>query len=152
MSAIAILQQSSPPNINKSKALIDLLCFADVTFARSELEDFDKRLAMSKLIFLVLLCCVPSAFVSAQDSGTDEYVTGMTVVGTPGAGPSCPLIVWFVEPDTPAAKRLQSNPVTGCLPLTAIAESMLLKPTHYFTPKIRIQSNSNLRVNTALIP
>ncbi len=104
MSAIAILQQSSPPNINKSKALIDLLCFADVTFARSELEDFDKRLAMSKLIFLVLLCCVPSAFVSAQDSGTDEYVTGMTVVGTPGAGPSCPLIVWFVEPDTPAAK------------------------------------------------
>ena len=104
MSAIGILQQSSPPNINKSKALIDLLRFADVTFARSELEDFDKRLAMSKLIFLVLLCCVPSAFVSAQDSGTDEYVTGMTVVGTPGAGPSCPLIVWFVEPDTPAAK------------------------------------------------
>jgi hypothetical protein len=42
---------------------------------------------MSKLIFLVLLCRVPSAFVSAQDSGTDEYVTGMTVVGTPGAGP-----------------------------------------------------------------
>jgi hypothetical protein len=82
MSVMAILQQSSPPHINKSKALIDLLRFADVTFARSELEDFDKRLAMSKLIFLVLLCRVPSAFVSAQDSGTDEYVTGMTVVGT----------------------------------------------------------------------
>src|SRR5580704_8611310 len=59
---------------------------------------------MPKLIFLALLCCLPSASLSAQDSGTDEYVTGMTVVGTPGAGPSCPLIVWFVEPDTPAAK------------------------------------------------
>jgi hypothetical protein len=90
MSVMAILQQSSPPNINKSKALIDLLRFADVTFARSELEDFDKRLAMSKLIFLVLLCRVPSAFVSAQDSGTDEYVTGMTVVGYTGRGTILP--------------------------------------------------------------
>jgi C-terminal processing protease CtpA/Prc len=59
---------------------------------------------MSKLIFLALLCCLPSAFVSAQDSRTDDYVTGMTVVGAAGAGPSCPLIVWFIEPDTPAAK------------------------------------------------
>lgn len=59
---------------------------------------------MSKLIFLALLCCLPSAFVSAQASSTDEYVTGMTAVGTVGAGPSCPLIVWFVEPDTPAAQ------------------------------------------------
>ncbi|MGB6676758.1 MAG: PDZ domain-containing protein [Terriglobales bacterium] len=58
---------------------------------------------MSKLIFLVFLCCLPSAFVSAQESGANEYVTGMTAVGAPGAGPSCPLIVWFVEPDTPAA-------------------------------------------------
>ena len=35
---------------------------------------------MSKLIFLAFPCCLPSAFVSAQDSSTDEYVTGMTAV------------------------------------------------------------------------
>jgi len=58
---------------------------------------------MSKLIFLAFLCCLPSAFVSAQESGTDDSVTGMTAMGAVGAGPSCPPIVWFVEPDSPAA-------------------------------------------------
>ncbi len=42
--------------------------------------------------------------MSAQGSSTDAYVTGMTAVGTVGGGPSCPPIVWFVEPDTPAAQ------------------------------------------------
>lgn len=40
----------------------------------------------------------------AQNLDVDDYVTGMTVTGKPGAGPTCPPIVWFVEPDTPAAK------------------------------------------------
>lgn len=59
---------------------------------------------MSKLIFFAFLWCLPIAFVLAQESSTEEYVTGMTAVGTVGAGPSCPPIVWFVEPDTPAAQ------------------------------------------------
>jgi C-terminal processing protease CtpA/Prc len=59
---------------------------------------------MSKLFFLAFLFCVASAFVSAQESSADEYVTGMTVMGTVGAGPSCPPVVWLVEPDTPAAQ------------------------------------------------
>ncbi|MGB9202561.1 MAG: PDZ domain-containing protein [Terriglobales bacterium] len=40
----------------------------------------------------------------AQNSIEDDFVTGMTVVGRPGADPTCPPIVWLVEPDAPAAQ------------------------------------------------
>jgi PDZ domain len=45
-----------------------------------------------------------TSLLLAQASDSDEYVTGMTVIGKPNAGPCCPLIVWGVDPDTPAAK------------------------------------------------
>lgn len=56
-----------------------------------------------KLIVLTF-CVFCVARVLAQHSSADEYVTGMTVVGRPGAGPDCPPIVWQVTPDTPAAQ------------------------------------------------
>ena len=52
----------------------------------------------------VILSCHLSGVSFARTLGVDEYVTGMTLIGKPGAGPACPPIVWFVEPDTPAAK------------------------------------------------
>lgn len=62
------------------------------------------HIAMSKLICLAILCCLPGAFVQAQELGAEEYVTGMTVVGKPSSDSTCPPIVWVVKPDTPAAK------------------------------------------------
>ena len=59
---------------------------------------------MSKLIYLAVLCCLRGACVQAEQLSADEYVTGMTVIGKPGADSSCPPIVWIVQPDTPAAK------------------------------------------------
>jgi membrane-associated protease RseP (regulator of RpoE activity) len=57
----------------------------------------------SLLFRLAILCCLSSAFAQAQEpAGT--YVTGMTVIGRPGADSSCPPIVWIVTPDTPAAQ------------------------------------------------
>jgi membrane-associated protease RseP (regulator of RpoE activity) len=40
----------------------------------------------------------------AQTSNWDQYVTGMTVIGRPNGGASCPPIVWTVAADSPAAK------------------------------------------------
>ncbi len=49
-----------------------------------------------------LLCS--STLLRGRNVAYDDYVTGMIVVGKPGAGASCPPIVWFVEPGTPASK------------------------------------------------
>jgi membrane-associated protease RseP (regulator of RpoE activity) len=56
------------------------------------------------LCFGIISCCLLRGVSFGQSLGVDDYVTGMTVIGKPGAGPACPPIVWFVEPDTPAAK------------------------------------------------
>jgi len=57
---------------------------------------------MSKLICLAVLCCLRGAWMQAQEWSANAYVTGMTVVGKPDS--TCPPIVAWVEPDTPAAK------------------------------------------------
>jgi C-terminal processing protease CtpA/Prc len=57
---------------------------------------------MSKLICLAILCCLRGAWMQAQEWSANAYVTGMTVVGKPDS--TCPPIVAWVEPDTPAAK------------------------------------------------
>jgi membrane-associated protease RseP (regulator of RpoE activity) len=62
------------------------------------------RIAMLKPNCLAIVCCLAVTLVPAEQSGTDEYVTGMTLIGKPGAGSTCPPIVWVVESDTPAAK------------------------------------------------
>ncbi len=59
---------------------------------------------MSKLICLAILCILPGGFAHAQAWNANDYVTGMTVIGKPGADSSCPPIVWLVEINTPAAK------------------------------------------------
>jgi C-terminal processing protease CtpA/Prc len=57
------------------------------------------------LSFGIISCCLLSGVSFAQDRlNVDDYVTGMTLIGKPGAGPTCPPLVYFVEPDTPAAK------------------------------------------------
>lgn len=58
---------------------------------------------MWKLICLAIVCSHVAFLVQAEQSGADEYVTGMTIIGKPGADSTCPPIVWVVEPDTPAA-------------------------------------------------
>ena len=62
------------------------------------------RKRTSKLICLAILCIPPAAVVQAQELSTDDYVTGMTVVGRPGSDSSCPPIVAEVHSETPAAK------------------------------------------------
>lgn len=57
---------------------------------------------MPKLICLVILCYLSNGL--AQEWSVYDYVTGMTVVGRPGSGTSCPPIVAEVHPDTPAAQ------------------------------------------------
>jgi membrane-associated protease RseP (regulator of RpoE activity) len=59
---------------------------------------------MLRLLCCGTISCLLCGISFAQDVGVDDYVTGMTVLGKPGAGTTCPPIVWFVEPDTPAAK------------------------------------------------
>ncbi len=59
---------------------------------------------MRALLCLGILCRLLCGVPRAQDWGVEDYVTGMTVVGKPGAGRACPPIVWIVEPDTPASK------------------------------------------------
>ena len=59
---------------------------------------------MFKLICLAIVCCLAATLVQAEESPADEYVTGMTLIGKPGADSTCPPIVWWVEPDTPASK------------------------------------------------
>ena len=55
--------------------------------------------------FGIISCCLLSGTSFAQDHlNVDDYVTGITLIGKPGAGPACPPLVWVVEPDTPAAK------------------------------------------------
>src|SRR5271156_4936706 len=61
------------------------------------------NLGFSPIMFAMLCLLWPWGALLAQSPNADEYVTGMTLAGAPGAEPSCPLIVWFVEPDTPAA-------------------------------------------------
>jgi len=61
--------------------------------------------AISKLTCLAILCCVPGAFVQAQEFSADLYVTGMTIIGS-GSDSSCPPIDGVVNPDTPAAKAV----------------------------------------------
>lgn len=58
---------------------------------------------MLRLLYVGLISSLLCGLSFAQDR-VDDYVTGMTVLGKPGAGPACPPIVWFVQPDTPAAK------------------------------------------------
>jgi predicted metalloprotease with PDZ domain len=62
-----------------------------------------RNLGFKPIVFATFCLLYPSAPL-AQNPNVDEYVTGMTAWGTVGAGPSCPPIVWFVEPETPAAK------------------------------------------------
>src|ERR1700739_1738668 len=59
---------------------------------------------MLRLAFAGIIAYLVCGTSFAQDIGVDDYVTGMTIVGKPDAGPSCPPIVWFVEPETPAAR------------------------------------------------
>jgi C-terminal processing protease CtpA/Prc len=59
---------------------------------------------MSRLASLGILCCLLRGVSFAQTLGADDYVTGMILIGMPGAGSACPPIVWLVEPDMPAAK------------------------------------------------
>lgn len=54
--------------------------------------------------FAVSLVACAFCGIPAQNFSADDYVTGMTAVGRPGAGATCPPIVWIVEPDTPASK------------------------------------------------
>jgi S1-C subfamily serine protease len=54
------------------------------------------------LVVLVFVCSAPQ--LVGQTSDSDEYVTGMVLLGKPNAGASCPPIVWKTDPDTPAAK------------------------------------------------
>lgn len=58
---------------------------------------------MATLFIVAILCCLSSSLAQSQEIAA-EYVTGMTVIGRPGADSSCPPIVWIVTPDTPAAQ------------------------------------------------
>src|ERR1700733_6874092 len=59
---------------------------------------------MLRAICVAMLCSLPGMVVQSQELSADDYVTGMTVVGKPGSGSSCPPIVAGVHPDPPAAK------------------------------------------------
>jgi C-terminal processing protease CtpA/Prc len=50
------------------------------------------------------MSCLVCDVSFAQDVGVDDYVTGMIVLAKPDAGPACPPIVWFIQPDTPASR------------------------------------------------
>ena len=63
-----------------------------------------RGMALWKLICLAIISSLVAFLMLAQESGADEYVTGLTVIGKPGPDSTCPPIVWLVEPDTPAAK------------------------------------------------
>jgi hypothetical protein len=63
-----------------------------------------RAILSSKLICFAVFACLLRGIIPAQEFSIDEYLTGMTVVGKPGAESSCPPIVWKVQPDTPAAK------------------------------------------------
>jgi membrane-associated protease RseP (regulator of RpoE activity) len=56
------------------------------------------------LRFGIISCCLLRGVSFGQSLGTEDYVTGMTLIGKPGAGPDCPPIVWLIEPNTPAAR------------------------------------------------
>jgi membrane-associated protease RseP (regulator of RpoE activity) len=56
------------------------------------------------LCFGIISYCLLRGVSFGQSLGVDDYVTGMTVIGKPGAGTDCPPIVWLIEPNTPAAK------------------------------------------------
>ena len=95
--------------------------------------------------------------VLAQTSDWDEYVTGMTVVGKPNAGPSCPPIVWLVDPDTPAAKvgiqpgdRLLA--IDGHRNLDALQARPLLRTTEPKTSTIELEGEKGpYKVNVGRI-
>lgn len=63
-----------------------------------------RRNTRIRVIVLLTLGSLQSTGRAVAQWKWDEYVTGMTVVGRPNGGPSCPPIVWGVNPDTPAAK------------------------------------------------
>ena len=42
------------------------------------------------LCFGIISCCLLPGVSLGQGLGVDDYVTGMTVIGKPGAGPDCP--------------------------------------------------------------
>lgn len=74
------------------------------------LDDFKVRVQFARNSFIGLVAFLTiwnlqsTQKALAQTSNWDQYVTGMTVIGRPNAGTSCPPIVWTVAPDTPAAK------------------------------------------------
>src|ERR1700733_3965603 len=57
-----------------------------------------------RLCLGIVSLCFLRGVSFAQAPSVDDYVTGMTLIGKPGAASTCPPIVWWVEPDTPAAK------------------------------------------------
>ena len=59
---------------------------------------------MLRLLYFGIIACLVCDVPFADDIGVDEYVTGMTLLAKPDAGPACPPIVWFIQPDTPASK------------------------------------------------
>ena len=56
---------------------------------------------MLRLLCFGIVSCLVCDVSFAQDIGVDDYVTGMILLG---AGPACPPIVWFIQPDTPASQ------------------------------------------------
>ena len=104
---------------------------------------------MWKLFCLAILCFLPSAVMQPQEFSADEYITGMTIVGKPRTGPSCPPIVWVVAGDTPAAKAgiqpgdrvlaIDGHPTVG------------IDTLENFTPKSQRRARLNLKASTVLI-
>lgn len=67
-------------------------------------EQFVRNSLVGLVALIIVLNIQSTQKALAQTSNWDQYVTGMTVIGRPNAGASCPPIVWTVAPDTPAAK------------------------------------------------
>jgi membrane-associated protease RseP (regulator of RpoE activity) len=67
-------------------------------------ENFGGNLLIGLVALLTVWSLQSAQRAVAQTSNWNQYVTGMTVVGRPNGGSSCPPIVWIVVPDSPAAK------------------------------------------------
>ncbi len=81
-----------------------MLLFDNPIIISSVDSGFGSRSLIGLAVLLTVYCLHGTPLALAQTLNWDEYVTGITVVGKPNWGPSCPLIVWIVDPDTPAAK------------------------------------------------